>query len=65
MPVLTIITNYPQANGPAFFTGAGFMSKEILDELLLKEFERVEVPNFRVFIAKEFEAPSRAEGMDN
>lgn len=57
MPVLTVITSYPVQNGPAVLTGCGFLSKAILEEVLLKEFERVDLSDFRCFIAKEFELP--------
>ena len=58
MPVLTVITSYPVQNGPAVFTGVGFLSEEIMKEVLLKEFERVDLSDFRCFIAKTFELPS-------
>jgi hypothetical protein len=61
MPVLTVVTSYPVPNGPAVFTGVGFLSEEILMEVLLKEFERTEVCDFRCFIAKTFELPSIEE----
>lgn len=64
MPVLTVIRSYPVPNGPAVFTGAGFLSEEILKEVLLKEFERVEQCDFCCFIAKEFELPD-SKGKEN
>lgn len=61
MPVLTVFTSYPVKNGPAVFTGVGFLSEEIMMEVLLKEFERTEVCDFRAFVAKTFELPDSKE----
>jgi hypothetical protein len=61
MPIHVIFQSYPQPNGPAFYTGAGFLTKEALVNTLLAEFERTEMPNFCCFIAREFELPKEQE----
>jgi hypothetical protein len=56
MAIYAITTVYPQKGkeGPLIYRGFGFTSKQILLDVLLKEFETEEIPNWRAFIAKEF-----------
>lgn len=61
MPIQAIFMSYPVANGPPFYTGAGFLSKEILEQILLAEFEKCQEANFRCFIAREFALPKEQE----